>query len=299
MPNLRDIKKRIESTSSTRQITRTMEMVSTAKIRKAQEAIESARPYALSMMEVLGNVALFVSGASHPLLEKHGKFERIVVIPVTSDRGLAGAFNSNILRMAEASIAEAREKGAEVDIVAVGKKAVNYFKYREMTPIASFRGISEKPTFADARAIAHEVIGRYGSGEIDAVTILFNRFKNVAEQKPEIHQLLPIERTTLDDAGAGVTAGGGIPPEYSFEPDAETVLDRLLPTYVETLVYRALMESAASEQGARRTAMKSATDNATDMIATYTRIYNRARQASITNEIAEIVGGAAALEDAS
>ena len=299
MPNLRDIKKRIDSTSSTRQITRTMEMVSTAKIRKAQEAIESARPYAMSMMEVLGNVALYVSGASHPLLEKHDKYERIVVIPVTSDRGLAGAFNSNILRMAEVAIAQAHEKGAQVEVVAVGKKAVNYFKYREMTPIASFRDISEKPTFADARAIAHEVIGRYGSGEVDAVTILFNRFKNVAEQKPEVHQLLPIERTALDDAGAGVTAGGMIPPEYSFEPDAETVLDRLLPTYVETLVYRALMESAASEQGARRTAMKSATDNASEMIATYTRIYNRARQASITNEIAEIVGGAAALEDAS
>jgi F-type H+-transporting ATPase subunit gamma len=299
MPNLRDIKKRIDSTSSTRQITRTMEMVSTAKIRKAQEAIESARPYALSMMEVLGNVALYVSGASHPLLEKHEKYERVIIIPVTSDRGLAGAFNSNILRMAENAVAEARERGAEVEIVAVGKKAVNYFKYREMTPIASFRDISEKPTFADARAIAHEVIGRYVSGEVDAVTIMFNRFKNVAEQKPEVHQLLPIERTALDDAGAGAAAEGTIAPEYSFEPDAETVLDRLLPTYVETLVYRALMESAASEQGARRTAMKSATDNATEMIATYTRIYNRARQASITNEIAEIVGGAAALEDAS
>jgi F-type H+-transporting ATPase subunit gamma len=299
MPNLRDIKKRIESTSSTRQITRTMEMVSTAKIRKAQEAIEAARPYALSMMEVLGNVALYASSATHPLLEKHDKYERVVIIPVTSDRGLAGAFNSNILRMAENAVAEARGKGAEVDIVAVGKKAVNYFKYREMTPLASFRDISEKPTFADARDIAHEVIGRYAAGEIDAVTVLFNRFKNVAEQKPEVYQLLPIERTVLDDAGADQKAVDTVAPEYSFEPDAETVLDRLLPTYVETLVYRALMESAASEQGARRTAMKSATDNATEMIATYTRIYNRARQASITNEIAEIVGGAAALEDAS
>ena len=301
MANLRDIKKRIDSTSSTQKITRTMEMVSTAKIRKAQEAIESARPYALSMMEVLGNVALYVQGASHPLLERHEKYERVVIIAVTSDRGLAGAFNSNILRMAETAITEAREKGVVADVIPVGKKAVNYFKYREISPLAAFRDFSEKPTFADARAIAHEVIGRYETGEVDAVTILFNRFKNVAEQSPEGHQLLPIERAALDDAGAEVAAAsiGNVPPEYGFEPDAESVLDRLLPTYVETLVYRALMESAASEQGARRTAMKSATDNATEMIATYTRIYNRARQASITNEIAEIVGGAAALEDAS
>jgi F-type H+-transporting ATPase subunit gamma len=296
MPNLRDVKKRIDSTSNMRQITRTMEMVATAKIKKAQGAIEAARPYALAMMEVLGNVAQYVRGASHPLLETHDKHERAVVIPVTADRGLAGAFNSNILRMTEGIIAEEHGKSAEVEIVAVGKKAINYFKYREMEPVAAFRDLSDKPTFADARAIAAEVIGRYTSGEIDAVSIVFNRFKNVAEQRPEIHQLLPIEHRALDDAEAN--AQRQVPPEYTFEPDPESVLDRLLPTYVETLVYRALMESAASEQGARRTAMKAATDNASEMITTLTRSYNRARQASITGEIAEIVGGAAALEDA-
>ena len=296
MPNLRDIKKRIVSVHSTRQITRTMEMVATAKIKKAQERIESARPYALSMMEVLGNVARFAKGAEHPLLLEHEKRERVVVISVTSDRGLAGAFNSNILRLAEDIIRDESANDAVVDIIAVGKKAVGYFRYRGIEPIASYRDISDKVTFADAKSIAAHVIPGYEAEEIDAVYVVFNRFKNVAEQKPEVHQLLPIERRVMDEAVEDVEAAR-LSAEYQFEPDPETVLELLLPTYVETLIYRALMESAASEQGARRTAMKSATDNASEMISTLTRSYNRARQAMITNEIAEIVGGAAALED--
>ncbi len=292
MPNLRDIKKRIASTQSTRQITRTMEMVSTAKIRKAQERIESARPYAMAMVEVLGNVARFVQGASHPLLEEHAERRRVVIVSVTSDRGLCGAFNSNILRMSEEIMA--REQAAEVhsDLIVVGKKALGYFRYRGVEPIAVYRDISDKPTIADARSIAAHIIPAYEAGDIDAVYVVFNRFKNVAEQKAEIYQLLPIERGVLAQAEDGLT----LRPEYLFEPNPHAVLERLLPTYVETLIYRALLESAASEHGARRTAMKSATDNASEMITTLTRSYNRARQAAITNEIAEIVGGAAALE---
>lgn len=292
MPNLRDIKKRITSTQSTMQITRTMEMVSTAKIRKAQERIESARPYAMAMVEVLGNVARFVQGASHPLLEEHAERKRVVIVAVTSDRGLCGAFNSNILRMSEEIMA--REHAAEVqtDLVVVGKKALGYFRYRGVEPIAVYRDISDKPTFADARSIAAHIIPAYEAGELDAVYVVFNRFKNVAEQKAEIYQLLPIERGVMEQADEVLT----LRPEYLFEPNPHAVLERLLPTYVETLIYRALMESAASEHGARRTAMKSATDNASEMITTLTRSYNRARQAAITNEIAEIVGGAAALE---
>ena len=294
MATLRDIKQRIVSVQSTRQITRTMEMVATAKIKRAQERIESARPYALAMMEVLGNVAKFVKGASHPLLETHPSRDRVVVIAITSDRGMCGAFNSNILRMTEQIMAEEREAGATVDLIAVGKKAVSYFRYRGVEPLAAYRDISEKPTIADARSIAAHVIGSYSEGELDGVEIVFNRFKNVAEQKPEIHNLLPIPRTVVHSGDEELDS---IVPEYLFEPSAADVLARLLPTYVETLIYRSLMESAASEQGARRTAMKSATDNANEMITTLTRSYNRARQASITNEIAEIVGGAAALEE--
>ena len=292
MPNLRDIKNRITSTHSTRQITRTMEMVATAKIRKAQDRIESARPYALSMMEVLRNVARFVSGASHPLLEEHAERKRVVVIAVASDRGLCGAFNSNILRLTEGIMRDERTRGAEVDLIAVGKKSIAYFRYRGIEPIAVYRDMTDKPTIADARSMAARVIQGYTAGEFDAVKIVFNRFKNVADQIPEIHDLLPLPHDVVDES----TDTLKVNPEYVFEPSPEAVLERLLPTYIETLIYRALLESAASEQGARRKAMKSATDNASEMITTLTRSYNRARQGAITNEIAEIVGGAAALE---
>jgi F-type H+-transporting ATPase subunit gamma len=296
MPNLRDIKKRIGSVQSTRQITRTMEMVATAKLKKAQERIESARPYALAMMEVLGNVARFSKGSTHPLLLQHDKRDRVAIVCVTSDRGLAGAFSSNIIRLAEAFMRDEQAKGTrQVDLIAIGKKAIGYFRYRGIEPLAAYRDISDRPTFADARSIAAHVLEPYAANELDGVYVAFNRFKNVAEQKPEWHQLLPIERRVVDEAVSGFEHLH-LAAEYMFEPDAETVLEALLPTYVETLVYRALMESAASEQGARRSAMKSATDNATDMITTLTRSYNRARQAAITTEIAEIVGGAEALE---
>ncbi len=295
MATLRDIKASITSVDSTRKITRTMEMVATAKIKKAQERIEHARPYALAMMEVLENVARFVKGVSHPLLEVHPERKRVVAIAITSDRGMCGAFNSNILRLTEQIISRETDAGAEVALISVGKKAVSYFRYRGVEPMATYRDISDKPTFADARSIAAHVIEAYTAGEIDGVEIVFNRFKSVAEQRPEVHELLPVARAVV---AAGDHEVERVTPEYIFEPDAASVLERLLPTYVETLIYRALMESAASEQGARRTAMKSATDNANEMVTTLTRSYNRARQASITNEIAEIVGGAAALEDA-
>jgi F-type H+-transporting ATPase subunit gamma len=293
MPNLRDIKKRIVSVQSTRQITRTMEMVSTAKIKRAQERIEAARPYALAMMELLGNVTRYAKNAAHPLLAERPERRRVVAIAVTSDRGLAGAFNSNILRLTENYMRDMQAQGAEVDLIAVGKKAAAYFLYRGVQPVSVYRDISDKPTFADARSIANHVIRAYSDAEIDEVVVVFNRFVNVAEQSPESHRLLPIAGTVLDDAAQS----SDLSAEYVFEPDAEDVLGNLLPTYVEALIFRALMESAAAEHGARRKAMKSATDNASEMITTLTRSYNRARQAAITTEISEIIGGAAALED--
>lgn len=293
MPNLRDIKKRIVSVHSTSQITRTMEMVSTAKIKRAQERIESARPYALAMMELLGNVTRYAKGAAHPLLAERDERKRVVAIAITSDRGLAGAFNSNILRLTENYMKEKQAAGAEVDLITVGKKASAYFLYRGVQPTASYRDISDKPTFEDAKSIANHVIRAYSDEEIDEVVVLFNRFVNVADQSPELHQLLPIASKVLDDAAAS----SDVSAEYLFEPDAESVLGHLLPSYVEALIFRSLMESAAAEHGARRKAMKSATDNATEMITTLTRSYNRARQAAITTEISEIIGGAAALED--
>ena len=293
MPNLRDIKKRIVSVQSTRQITRTMEMVSTAKIKRAQERIESARPYALAMMELLGNVTRYAKGVAHPLLAERAERTRVIAIAITSDRGLAGAFISTILRLTENYLREREAAGVQVDLITVGKKAAAYFLYRGIQPVATYRDISDKPTFEHAKAIANLVIGPYSVAEVDEVVILFNRFVNVGEQSPELHQLLPIAGTVLDDAAKSADVSA----EYLFEPDAEDVLGSLLPSYVEALIYRALMESAAAEHGARRKAMKSATDNATEMITTLTRSYNRARQAAITTEISEIIGGAAALED--
>lgn len=294
MANLRDIKNRITSVESTRQVTRTMEMVSTAKIRKAQENIEHARPYALAMAEMLGNVTKAASSVQHPLLAVREDKKKVTIIAITSDRGLAGGFNSNIIHMAEKYMREQQAAGAEVDLIAVGKKINSYLAYRGIKPALSVQGHTATPTIADAKAIADRVIREYTDATVDEVVIIFNRFVNVAVQRPEISPLLPvshedIKKTEEDD----ITK---LSADYVFEPSAESVLQTLLPTYVEALIFRSLMESAASEHGARRTAMKAATDAATEMIGTLSRSYNRARQAAITTEISEIVGGAAALE---
>lgn len=295
MATLRDIKNRIKSVQSTRQITSTMEMVATAKLKRAQTRIENARPYALSMAEVLGNVVRSVGDVRHPLLEVRDERRRICVISVVSDRGFAGAFNSNIIRMTERLVNENTEQGIETELITSGKKVLAYFRYRGIEPALSLLGMSDKPNYKDARVIAERVIAEYESGAIDAVYVLFNRFRNVADQVPETHQLLPIDPRMLQRAEEEVERAG-IQREYIFEPSSMEVLARLLPAYVEALIYRAMLESAAAEQGARRTAMKSATDNASEMITSLTRSYNRARQDAISTEIAEIVGGAAAQE---
>ena len=296
MATLRDIKKRIGSVHSTRQITRTMEMVATAKLKKAQTRIENGRPYALAIAEVLGNVVRYVGDVKHPLLEVREDRKRVCVISIVSDRGFAGAFNSNIIRLTERTLADFEGDGVEVELITTGKKVLGYFRYRGVEPALSIVGRSDAPPYTDARTIAQHVMKEYEDGTIDAVHILFNRFKNIAEQVPEAHQLLPIEHEMLEQTEADVAARG-LNLEYIFEPTSEEVLASMLPTYVEALIYRSLLESAAAEQGARRTAMKSATDNASDMITTLTRSYNRARQDAISTEIAEIVGGAAAQED--
>ncbi len=270
-----------------------MEMVAAAKIRKAQERIEQARPYALQMMEVLANVAQHVQVSSHLLLEVREPSKRTVLVTVTSDRGLCGAANANILRRADNLATAERAAGAQVDIFAIGRKAINYFRYVEANILDERREISDNPKFSDAKSIGSELIELYQKKEIDKVVVLFNHFKSAMEQVPVEHILLPIKREAVEDEEArGATA------EYEFEPGNEEVLGRLLPTYIEALLYRALLEASASEHGARRTAMKAATDNATDMIALLTRSFNRARQAAITQEIAEIVGGAEALVEA-
>lgn len=300
MAKVREIKRRIRSVANTEQITKTMEMVATAKIKRAQERIEAARPYAFKMIEVLANVAGSAAAAQHPLLTTHDGIENVAIVVLTSDRGLCGAFNANVIRATEYIAACERREGHEVSLVVSGKKGISYFKWVGYPMLAEYRGISDRPTFADAKQIADLLIAGYEALEFDRVWLVFNQFKNVAEQKVTEHMLLPIEREEVDQeaTGAGADAFVTMEAEYVFEPSAQSVLERLLPTYIEALVYRALLESAASEHGARRTAMKSASDNASDMIFTLTRSMNRARQAQITQEISEIVGGADALKEA-
>jgi F-type H+-transporting ATPase subunit gamma len=328
MPSLRDIQKRITSVRSTKQITRTMEMVATAKIRRATDRIVAATPYAVAMVEVLQNVARRSSGYENPLLASNNSSQRVAVIAVVSDRGLAGGFNSNVLRAADRFIGRMKGEGVECDIITCGKRALGYFNYRKLPVVLSFRDQSADPTVDQAREIASFVIDRYTNNKIDRVVIFYNHAKNVADQVLTTEQVLPIETVAvhemgedegdvahLDESAKAAAAGASeklrqarrsaedvssvdeLQGEFDYEPSSEAVLNALLPAYVETRIFHALLDSAAGEQGARRKAMKSATDNATEMVTTLTRVLNRARQGAITTEITEIVGGAAALED--
>lgn len=290
MTKVREIKRRIRSVDSTRQITKTMEMVAAAKIRKAQEGIESARPYAIKMMEVLSDVAQYVGEGEHPLLEIHPSIEKVLVLALTSDRGLCGPFNTNIIRATEEIIARESKAGKKVELILVGRKGVNYFTYVGHKPLYQYQGFSDSPTVESAREISKKLMSMYTALETDQVYLVFNHFKSVVEQSSVEYQLLPIQEESVSEEPERILKG-----EYLFEPGAAEVLYRLLPSYIEALVYRALLESAASEHGARRTAMKNATDNAEEMINELTISFNRARQAIITQEISEIVGGAEAL----
>ncbi|MHB0976681.1 MAG: ATP synthase F1 subunit gamma [Candidatus Aquicultorales bacterium] len=290
MAKTREIKRRIKSVESTKKITKTMEMVAGAKIKKAQARIEAARPYALKMMDVLFNVAQFVPESGHPLLSVREKAEKAVIVAITSNRGLCGASNTNVLKMSEALYKSLAEKDVKASFIALGKKGAGRLRYAGYPVDRSYVDLSDQPTFAEAKEIGRVLIDLYTSGDVDRVYLIFNHFKSLGDQKTVEHLLLPIQQEAISDEHAGAKT------DYIFEPTGEEVLERLLPTYIETLVYRAMMESAASEWAARRMAMKAATDSASDMIDILTRTYNRARQAAITQEIAEIVGGADALE---
>ena len=292
MANLRDIKKRITSVKSTKQITRTMEMVATAKIRRSTDRVNAATPYSKSMLDVLASVAEHADGLEHPLLQVHEEPKHALIITVVSDRGLAGGFNSNVLRHVEHFIAAKKGEGMDSDVIACGKKAGAYFNYRNIKPVMSFRDQSADPTMDQARQIAGYVMDAYGKGEVDEVVVVYNHARNAADQDLMCEKVLPIETSAFSNASEDTAPVAS----FEFEPSPQEVLTQLLPAYVETRIYHALIDSAAAEQGARRKAMKSATDNATEMIETLTRGYNRARQGAITTEINEIVGGAAALE---
>jgi len=309
MPNLHDIERRINSVTSTKQITRTMEMVAAAKIRRASIRMEDSLPWAAALSDMLVSTSAYSRIKDDPLLNPHDELKHSVIVVVSSDRGLAGGFNSNVLRAAEKLMKEKEAQGIRVSIVACGKKACSYFEYRGIKPLVEIKDRSADPTYAEASEIGEYVRKGYLAGEIDEVLIVFNHMVNAGEQRLVTKTTLPIPRESfvkqmemkkfekdlyfdfrehIDDKYEGA---------IEFEPDTRHCLIYLEAEYLRTDVYFALVDSAAAEQGARRTAMKSATDNATEMIATLTRIYNRERQGAITTEISEIVGGAAALEE--
>lgn len=299
MASLRDIKKRKASVQSTKQITRTMEMVATAKIRHATERIAAATPYSKAMSATLASIAEQSLSVEHPLLSEHETKKCAVAIAVVSDRGLAGGFNSNVLRDVDRYRKANADAGIKTDIIVCGKKGIGYFSYRNVEPVMVFRDLSADPTIREARQISSYVRSRFLDGTADEVKVFYNHARNAADQDLREEVILPISADALTGGSKSEDdeAAHEILPVSDFEPSSEEVLDRLLPAYVETMVYHALIDSAAAEQGARRKAMKSATDNATEMVETLDRLYNRVRQGAITTEITEIVGGAAALED--
>lgn len=309
MPNLHDIERRIKSVTSTKQITRTMEMVAAAKIRRASERVESALPWEVAISDMLISTAKYAHLDNEPLLQVHDEVKRVLIVAVTSDRGLAGGFNTNVLRYVEKLSKEKQREGAEVEVAACGKKAIGYFTYRGIEPVFSFAGYSADPEFAQAAELSGYVMQAYAEGKLDEVFIVYNHAKNAAEQTLVEQQVLPVKEESYADL-LGLKAkeedffksfrerdDSAIPGDIDFEPSTESVMSYMMNAYLNNAFYYAMLDSAAGEQGARRNAMKSATDNANEMVSTLERIYNTVRQGAITTEITEIVGGAAALED--
>jgi len=289
MATLRDIQRRIRSVQSTQKITRAMKLVAAAKLRRAQERILSARPYATKMADLLSNLVSGAEESGHPLLEQREGPRRQIVI-ITADRGLAGAFNSNILRRANELLRES--SSAEITLIVVGRKARDFFRRRTFTVKRDMIGFWDRLTYAHAQELADYFMQQFLDHEVDEVVLLYNEFRSVAVQRPVRVQLLPIPH-------AETGGGEGSAPEqvdYIYEPSAEAILGDLLPRHVRMQVWRALMESSAGEHGARMTAMEAASKNAKDIIGILTIQYNKARQEKITKELLDIVGGAEALK---
>jgi F-type H+-transporting ATPase subunit gamma len=290
---LRVVRRRIRSVQSTMKITRAMELIAASRIVKAQQRVEAARPYAELLTRAMEDVARQTGALVHPLLEERETAERVGVLVVTSDRGLAGSYNANVLRLAETVMKEIRDRGVETIVYASGKKGISYFRFRGVPIEAQWVGISEVPPFSAADAIGRRLISDFAERRIDELHTVYTDFRSAFTLRAARKRFLPVARHELGDAK------GRPHPEYIFEPAPAAILDELLPQYVITKVYAALLESAASENAARRRAMKAATDNADDLIKVLTRQANRARQDEITTEIMEIVGGSEALEKVS
>jgi F-type H+-transporting ATPase subunit gamma len=293
MATNRALKGRIRSVTNTRKITRTMELVATSKLRRAQDRVVAARPYAEALREVIADLVTPELAERFPLLRRpalpsKGGPSRAVVILITSNRGLAGGFNANLIKEARRRIEALQAEGYTVELVAVGKKGIGFFRYLGWSFRTERVDISDRPTAEHAASLVEELMADYASGQLGVVELVQSRFLSVLNTPPGTVRILPIE--------APAQEAKGMRPDYILSPDPATLLEQVLPLYVRNMMYRGLVETVAAEQSARRTAMKNATDNAGDLIDALKRTYNRQRQAQITQEIAELVGGAAALQ---
>ncbi len=283
----REIKTKIKSVQNTRKVTRALEMVSASKIRKAQERMKSSRPYARAMKQVIGHLAQANSEYRHPYLLQRGQVKRVGYVIVSSDRGLAGGLNNNMFRKLLTEIRKWQEQGVEVDVVTIGQKASVFFRRIKVGMLASVTHLGDQPRVEQLVGVVKVMLDAYSAGRLDKVFLSYNNFVNTMTQSAAFDQLLPL--------AASDTAVAHHDWDYLYEPDAETVLDHVLTRYIESLVYQAVLENVASEHAARMVAMKAASDNASKLIGTLNLVYNKARQAAITQEISEIVGGAAAV----
>lgn len=289
---LRDTRRRIKSVEATRKITRAMELIAASRIPKAQARVHASKPYTAKLIEVIENVGAAGAGTSHALLEERD-IETVGLLIVSSDRGLAGAYASNIIRLAETRINELSKEGKDVVLYAVGKKAQAYFRYRGYRIQQAYLGVTDTPGYGDARAVANAVMVAFVDGHVDAVEAFYTRFDSALTQTPLALQMLPITPPEMEEEDKARRVS------YEFEPSPDEILNRLLPRYVEAVIFNMLLEASASEHSARRRAMKAATDNAEELIRVLTVQANRARQAEITTAITEIVGGAEALAEGS
>jgi F-type H+-transporting ATPase subunit gamma len=293
MAKPRELRRRIKSVQSTRKITKTMELVATSKLKRAQDRVIAARPYAAALAEVMGDLYAPELAERFPLLRQPvGSSRRVALVVITANRGLCGAFNANLIREARRRIEQLEGEGAKVDLHLIGKKGITYFKFAKRPAASQRTDIGDKPRAEHAPEIMDPLMTQFASGALDAVEVVFAQFKSAVSTPPTTLRILPIAPPRAADGGNGRQKVAN----YILKPSAEAILDQLLPLYVRNQVYRALVETAAAFLGAQRTAMKNATDNAGDIIELLQRTYNRARQAQITQELAEIVGGAEALK---
>jgi F-type H+-transporting ATPase subunit gamma len=294
LASTQDLKRRVRSITNTRKLTRAMELVASARLRRAQMRIEAMRPYADRMLELMSGVSQAAGAVRLPLLERRENVETVAIVPVTGDRGLAGAFNAQVLRRSFTLMRECQAAGQKVVFFPAGKKAGSTLRFRRLEIAQAWSGFSDRPGYSDAQAMAHALAEAYTNGDVDRVVIVYNAFVSPLVQKVTVRDVLPIPQDVLERSEEEQGESTGT-PDFIYEPEPEEILARLLPVYVETELYRALLESAASEQGARMTAMRNASKSAGELIDSLTLAMNRARQAEITQEILEVVAGADAL----